>query len=145
MSQDIDLQRVLDDIGAQMAQAEDRGRLADYIPELAKQDPRKFGMSISTVDGQIFSTGDADEPFSIQSVSKVFALTMALGKVGDQLWTRVGREPSGTAFNYFWNRPGARHDLPAARYTGAVDTGLSIPDQSIFGKNRQGVIDHATA
>jgi glutaminase len=43
--------------------------------------------------------GDAHVPFSIQSISKVFTLTLALGKVGEQLWKRVGREPSGSAFN----------------------------------------------
>lgn len=78
---------------------DDRGVVADYIPELAKQDIGKFGISITTLDGKTYSAGDADKPFSIQSISKVFALTMALGKVGDTLWNRVGREPSGSAFN----------------------------------------------
>jgi glutaminase len=54
---------------------------------------------VTTVDGQEFVAGDADTPFSIQSVSKVFTLTLALGMVGDRLWNRVGREPSGTPFN----------------------------------------------
>jgi glutaminase len=93
------LQSLLNEISAEMSSQSDLGKVADYIPELAKQDARKFAMAISTVDGQTFSTGNAKDPFSIQSVSKVFALTMALGKVGDDLWLRVGREPSGTAFN----------------------------------------------
>ena len=94
-----DLQALLDDIAADMGAAEDRGRVADYIPELAKVDPARFGIAIATVDGRVAAAGDAGLPFSIQSISKVFALTMALGKVGDALWRRVGREPSGTAFN----------------------------------------------
>lgn len=94
-----DFQSLLSDICELMSAEKEIGNVADYIPELAKQDPRKFGMSISTVDGQTFSVGHAAEPFSIQSVSKVFALTIALAKVGDDLWARVGREPSGTAFN----------------------------------------------
>lgn len=94
-----DLQKLLDDIRQSLSEIEDRGRVADYIPELAKLDSRKFGMAIASVDGQLFATGDADEAFSIQSISKVFALTLALGRVGDALWRRVGREPSGTAFN----------------------------------------------
>lgn len=94
-----DLQLLLDEIGREMRDREDRGRVADYIPQLAKVDDRKFGMAVATVDGREFATGDAAEPFSIQSISKVFALTMALGKIGDALWRRVGREPSGTAFN----------------------------------------------
>ena len=99
MSQDIDLQRVLDDIGAQMAQAEDRGRLADYIPELAQVDPKQFAMAVAMADGRMFSTGHSAVGFSIQSISKVFTLALALGRLGDQLWSRVGREPSGFAFN----------------------------------------------
>lgn len=94
-----DFQSLLDDIYIEIKKQTDFGRVADYIPELAKQDSRKFGISISTIDGQTFAAGDAQEPFSIQSISKVFALTLALGKIGDHLWTRVGREPSGTAFN----------------------------------------------
>jgi glutaminase len=94
-----DLQSLLDDIGEVISAKEERGKVADYIPELAKQENRKFGMVVATIDGQIFSTGDTDDVFSIQSISKVFTLTMALGKVGDALWNRVGREPSGSAFN----------------------------------------------
>ncbi len=94
-----DLQSLLNEIDRGMRDRQDRGRLADYIPQLAKVDDRKFGMAVATVDGREFATGDAAEPFSIQSISKVFSLTLALGKIGDALWRRVGREPSGTAFN----------------------------------------------
>jgi glutaminase len=75
------------------------GRVADYIPALARIDPKKFGAAVITVEGDEAVFGDADEPFSIQSLSKALTLTMALEKVGDTLWERVGREPSGTAFN----------------------------------------------
>jgi glutaminase len=75
------------------------GRLPDYIPELSKLDPNKLGIAVASVDGAVLTAGDADESFSVQSISKVFTLTMALGKVGDALWRRVGREPSGTAFD----------------------------------------------
>lgn len=94
-----ELERVLDDIAAEMAAAPDRGRVASYIPELGKADPARFGIAVALNDGRILATGDADEPFSIQSISKVFTLTLALGKVGDALWRRVGREPSGNPFN----------------------------------------------
>jgi glutaminase len=76
-----------------------RGRVADYIPALARVDPRHFGLAIVTCDGEIAVAGDADVPFSAQSISKVFTLTMALEKLGSDLWKRVGREPSGSAFN----------------------------------------------
>jgi glutaminase len=54
---------------------------------------------LTLLDGRSFVAGDAHEPFSIQSVSKVFTLTLALGRAGDGLWRRVGREPSGSPFN----------------------------------------------
>ncbi|MCP5206200.1 MAG: glutaminase [Hahellaceae bacterium] len=75
------------------------GKVASYIPALARVNPEKFGAAIITVDGETALYGDAQEAFSIQSISKVFSLTLALNKVGDHLWTRVGREPSGNAFN----------------------------------------------
>ena len=77
----------------------DRGDVANYIPELARVDPSAFGIAVATVDGRMIAAGDAEAPFSIQSISKVFTLTLALGLVGDRLWTRVGREPSGNPFN----------------------------------------------
>ncbi|MDL2405698.1 glutaminase [Rhizobium calliandrae] len=94
-----DLQAILDSIHAELLPRLGEGKVADYIPELAKVDAKQFGMAIATVDGNVRSVGDADIPFSIQSISKVFMLTLALGKVGESLWKRVGREPSGTAFN----------------------------------------------
>ncbi|WP_267550748.1 glutaminase [Rhizobium rhizogenes] len=94
-----DLQAVLDGIHAELSPRIGEGKVADYIPELAKVDPKQFGMAIATVDGNVHSVGDASVAFSIQSISKVFMLTLALGKVGESLWKRVGREPSGTAFN----------------------------------------------
>lgn len=94
-----DLARLVRSVAEQMAQIEDRGAVATYIPPLAGIDLSRFGLCIVTADGAVHSAGDCDEPFSIQSVSKVFALTQALGKIGEALWRRVGREPSGTAFN----------------------------------------------
>ncbi len=94
-----DLQAILDGIYAELLPRIGEGKVADYIPELAKVDPKQFGMAIATADGDLHSIGDAAVPFSIQSISKVFMLTLALGKVGESLWKRVGREPSGTAFN----------------------------------------------
>ena len=94
-----DLQAILDGIYNELSPRIGEGKVADYIPELAKVDPKQFGMAIATVDGKVYSIGDAGVPFSIQSISKVFMLTLALGKVGESLWNRVGREPSGTAFN----------------------------------------------
>jgi len=94
-----DIARLVSDIAAEMAAASERGAVATYIPPLATIDVSRFGLCIVMADGTIHAAGNSAEPFSIQSVSKVFALTQALGKVGDTLWRRVGREPSGTPFN----------------------------------------------
>lgn len=95
----IDIARIVSDIADEMRGEEHRGTVASYIPPLAAVPADKFGLALVMADGSVHVSGDADEPFSIQSISKVFALTLALGAVGDQLWQRVGREPSGSAFN----------------------------------------------
>jgi glutaminase len=95
----MDLQAVVDEIVAKMSPRLGEGKVADYIPELARVDPKQFGIAITTVDGQTYMAGDATIPFSIQSISKVFMLTLALGKMGEGAWKRVGREPSGSSFN----------------------------------------------
>lgn len=76
-----------------------QGKVADYIPALAGVDPDRFGFALALPDGTVHTAGDADEAFSIQSVSKVFTLALALRRVGSSLWDSVGREPSGSAFN----------------------------------------------
>ncbi|MFC3851741.1 glutaminase [Salinispirillum marinum] len=93
------MQTLLNNIAAEMARVTERGHVADYIPQLAHVSAARFGMAVALPDGQVFTAGDANEPFSIQSISKVFALTLALGKRGDALWQYVGREPSGDPFN----------------------------------------------
>lgn len=93
------MQQILDDIAAEMALETDRGKVADYIPQLAHVDPNQFAISVATPDGRVYSAGDTGTLFSIQSISKVFTLTIGLGKLGNELWTHVGREPSGDPFN----------------------------------------------
>ena len=75
------------------------GRVASYIPALAEVDPRRFGIAFADGTGAVHGAGDCDLPFSIQSISKVFTLALALERVGVGLWEKVGREPSGSAFN----------------------------------------------
>jgi glutaminase len=93
------IESVVREISDEMRQRTDRGEVATYIPELARVDANAFGLVVIDADGNTAAGGDADTPFSIQSISKVFTLTLALGKVGDRLWRRVGREPSGSPFN----------------------------------------------
>ena len=94
-----DLDLVVKEIAEEMRYRTDRGEVATYIPELARADANAFGLAVIDADGNIAVGGDADTPFSIQSISKVFTLTLALGKAGDRIWQRVGREPSGSAFS----------------------------------------------
>ncbi len=94
-----DLRNVVNSIAQRCSAEIDRGTVATYIPQLAHIDPNQFGMAIVTENGEEIVTGDADAPFSIQSISKVFTLTLALQQVGEDLWRRVGREPSGDPFN----------------------------------------------
>jgi len=94
-----DYQRILDDIASEVRPLIGQGRVAAYIPPLAAVPPDRFGMVVRRLDGECFSVGDARERFSIQSIAKVFALTLAMRLEGDRIWDRVGREPSGGAFN----------------------------------------------
>lgn len=75
------------------------GEVANYIPALASVNPNQCGIAVANLDGEVHVAGDADTPFSIQSVSKVFGLTLAMLRMGDSLWQRVRMEPSGQAFN----------------------------------------------
>jgi len=95
----LDLDEMLAQIASEIAKITYRGRVADYIPPLADVSLDKFGMAVCTADGTCARTGDAEEGFSIQSVSKIFALTLALQHDAAEIWQRVGREPSGTPFN----------------------------------------------
>ncbi len=94
-----ELEALVSEIADAMLKRGDRGEVATYIPELARVDAKAFGIAVADSEGRVAAAGDCDQPFSIQSVSKVFTLTLALGQVGDRLWRRVGREPSGTPFN----------------------------------------------
>ena len=98
MSQ-IDYQHVLDEITKEVQPLLSQGKVADYIPALAEVEPNQFAIAIHTVDGKTYCAGDCGARFTIQSVSKVMTLTLALQRYGDELWQRVGKEPSGTAFN----------------------------------------------
>ncbi|MFF3306276.1 glutaminase [Streptomyces sp. NPDC004082] len=90
---------VLERVASEIAQRPGRGRPADYIPALAACDPRSFGMAVAELDGTVYGVGDWRQPFSTQSITKVFTLALDLAREGDELWEHVGREPSGNPFN----------------------------------------------
>ncbi|HNP61184.1 MAG TPA: glutaminase, partial [Nitrospirales bacterium] len=92
-------QAILNEIHQEVLNLLPCGTVATYIPQLASVSPQNFGMAVQTVDGDVFQVGQALEPFSIQSISKVYTLTLGLPFEGDNIWTRVGLEPSGSTFN----------------------------------------------
>jgi len=83
----------------ELKETDDSGKVASYIPELSSVDPNKFGVNLTTLNGQDYTFGDAEEKFSIQSIAKILSLTLAYNLKGEALWERVGVEPSGTPFN----------------------------------------------
>lgn len=95
----IDYQSILQQVAIAGLSYTTKGKVADYIPELAKVDLNHFGMAVDTLQRESFGIGDIDTRFSIQSISKVFSLTLAVSALGESLWERVGVEPSGNPFN----------------------------------------------
>ena len=94
-----DVRQVVAEIVDEIGSIKDRGAATQQIAPLANVDTSQFGIAILTRDGEMICGGDADRPFSIQSISKVFSLELALEWHGDGLWERVGRDPSGDPFN----------------------------------------------
>lgn len=93
------VQRYLDQLVAEYAVVDD-GELADYIPELTLVDPTGFGLTLSSSDGFLYESGDAQRQFTIQSISKPFTYALALDLAGqDVVDAKIGVEPSGDAFN----------------------------------------------
>jgi len=92
-------QEILNEIQKEIKYYSAKGEIASYIPELATVNPDKFGAHLCCHDGGDYAIGHSNEKFSIQSISKVFSLTMAFSMMGDSIWNRVGVEPSGDPFN----------------------------------------------
>lgn len=91
--------KIFEDIYTALSKVENKGSVAAYIPELSKINPNKFGVQLTTVEGNHFAFGDWNQRFSIQSIAKVFTYVLAYSRIKSDLWDRVGVEPSGTAFN----------------------------------------------
>ncbi len=99
MNEVIDYQKIFNEIVAQVEKVDDFGKVATYIPELGNVNPKQLGIHLTTVSNDHYCIGDSGEKFSIQSIAKVWSLTLALKKLGSDTWKRVGIEPSGSAFN----------------------------------------------
>ena len=95
----MDYQHIIEEIAVEVQLLLSEGKVADYIPALAKEDKNQFAMTLTLFDGSQYSVGCADKCFSIQSISKVFGFTQALKFYGKTLYKRIGVEPSGNPFN----------------------------------------------
>ncbi|WP_445457872.1 glutaminase [Flavobacterium sp. HNIBRBA15423] len=95
----MDYQSILNSIYNEVLVLDNNGKIADYIPELKRVNTEKFGIALIDNYQKIYTVGDAIEKFSIQSISKVITTALIFSKIGNDLWQRVGFEPSGNAFN----------------------------------------------
>src|SRR5689334_8368428 len=108
------------------------GKNADYIPYLAQVNSKLFGIAVVTTDNQIFTLGDVKYSFSIQSISKVYTLALAMEELGaDKVFERIGSEPTGRAFN---SVP-AVVDMPTHTGNPLVNAGAIATTSLISGKN----------
>jgi len=96
----IDFKSILEDIKLQASQTTDKGNVTDYIPELKHVDKNAFGIYLNVIDNDNFGIGDYKTKFSVQSITKVLTLALAISKNADEVWKRVDVEPSGNPFNY---------------------------------------------
>ncbi|MGP3982907.1 glutaminase [Streptomyces sp. KR80] len=121
-----------------------RGRVADYIPALASADPGAFGMALATVAGEVHGVGEWVRQFSVQSVSKLFTLALALAHGDGELWKRVGREPSGNPFNSLIQLE-TEHGIPRNPFINAGALVVTDALQTLTGDARGAVLDFLRA
>ncbi|MEU3959189.1 glutaminase [Streptomyces buecherae] len=95
----MDYQGALEVVAAAVRSQVGQGQVAQYIPALAAVDAGQFGMAVADMNGDVYGVGAWNKPFSVQSISKTFSLALVLARDGEAIWQRVGREPSGNAFN----------------------------------------------
>ena len=92
-------ENILNNTYQEILKGDNLGTVASYIPELAKVNPDQLGICLITKEGDSYSCGDSQTPFSIQSIAKILSLSLVFSKIGDDLWKRMDFEPSGNAFN----------------------------------------------
>lgn len=92
-------EEIVHNVFEEMRQEAPQGGVATYIPELARVNPDQFGVALRGVDGSHYAEGDSEQRFSTQSIAKVFGLSLALSRAPEEVWKRVGVEPSGDPFN----------------------------------------------
>jgi glutaminase len=108
------------------------GKNADYIPYLAQVDSKLFGIAVVTTDNQVLTLGDIKYAFSIQSISKVYSLALAMEELGpEKVFEKVGSEPTGRAFNSV----SAVADMPTHTGDPLVNAGAIATVSLISGKS----------
>lgn len=141
----MNLQYVLEDIVNTLRPlVGQQGRVANYIPALARVPAERFGLALRTASGDEAAAGDADEAFSIQSVSKLFTLTLAMQRLGEPLWERIGREPSGNPFNSLVQLE-SEHGVPRNPFinAGAIAVADRLLGSAHLGRTGRGRRDEA--
>jgi glutaminase len=115
-----ELQDVIEDLHGKYAPLID-GAVATYIPELGKANPKDFGICLVSADGRVFETGNCDQKFTIQSISKPFTFGIAIDELGhDKVFQRVGVEPSGEPFNSIQLETGTNRPFNPMVNAGAI-------------------------
>ena len=124
------LSRALERLHARFRDVND-GKVADYIPELAKAKPEWFGICVATTDGRVYEVGDTRQPFTIQSISKPLVYGLALEDQGrDAVLARIGVEPTGDAFNSISLEPGTGRPLNPMINAGAIAAASLVAGRS---------------
>ncbi|KAF7626667.1 hypothetical protein AFLA_014056 [Aspergillus flavus NRRL3357] len=119
------------------ARPDDSGQLANYIDVLAKADPSKMAIALSTVDGNLYSAGDDEVEFSIQSISKAFVYAIAIEDAGlPRVLEKIGVEPSGDAFNKLSLQPGTNRPMNPMINAGAIAAHTLVAGESASAEER---------
>ena len=134
---DAGLERAVQEAFACAQSSLGEGRVATYIPELGRADPSKLAVNLHTVDGRVSGAGDVDEPFTLQSISKVFTLAYALRSGGDGFLRQMSMEPSGDAFHSIV-RLEQEQGRPRNPY---INTGAILVSEQLPGRNPEEKID----
>lgn len=134
------LSKILMETFEEVGQKNPLGEVADYIPELSKADPECFGVSLVDLSGKSVGYGDFEKKFSIQSITKVFSLSLCLGHFGEKIFKRVNREPSGNPFNSLVQLE-KENGIPRNPFINAGALVISDMLLDIFDDPKQGYLD----
>ena len=129
------MKKLLDNFLEKNRESVREGKVATYIPELAKADSNDLGICVVTLNGEVYKSGLADKKFTIQSISKVISLMLAILDNGrDYVFEKVGVEPTGDSFNSIVNLEIRNKDKP---YNPMVNSGAIVTTSLIEGETKE--------